>query len=59
MIPDEDFLIFEKNAALARDYMQEALIRDYAFVFEVYKQMPKLLREGGEKHEGSSIQSHD
>ena len=59
VVNEDDFKVFEKNARLARDYMQEALIRDYAFVFEVYKQMPKLLREGGEKHEGSSIQSHD
>ena len=59
VVSEDEFKVFEKNARLARDYMQEALIRDYAFVFEVYKQLPKLLREGGEKHEGSSIQSHD
>lgn len=54
---DEEFSIFEKNTKLARDYMQEALIHDYAFVFEVYKKLPKLLREGGEQHEGNSTQS--
>ena len=59
VVSDEDFLIFEKNAALARDYMQEALIRDYAFVFEVYKKLPKLLREGGDKHDTTSIQPID